>query len=96
MLRSPELMYETTAALVEFAAGRVPVTVKMRTGFEDSSLFQENLIAVQAAGAAFVTVHGRTRVQGYDGRADWALIARAKEVISIPVVRVLPPVSLPD
>ena len=54
--------------------------------FEDTSLFEENLLAVQEAGAAFVTVHPRTKKQTYDGWADWSLIARAAQLLTIPVV----------
>jgi hypothetical protein len=86
LLRSPDLVHETTAALVKMVEGRVPVTVKMRSGFEDTTLFDDNLLAIQSAGASCVTVHPRTRNQGYDGRADWSLVMRAKKLLSIPVV----------
>jgi tRNA-dihydrouridine synthase C len=66
--------------------GRVPVTVKMRSGFENTSLFDDNLLAIQSAGASCVTVHPRTRNQGYHGRADWSLVMRAEKLLSIPVV----------
>lgn len=86
LLREPETVHRIVSRLVALAAGRVPVTVKMRSGFEDTALFEDNLLAVQAAGATFVTIHPRTRNQGYNGRADWSLIARAKDVLSIPVI----------
>jgi hypothetical protein len=59
----------------------------MRSGFTDTGLFRENLLAIQEAGAAFLTVHPRTKQQAYSGRADWSLIALAKDLLSIPVVR---------
>ena len=62
------------------------VSVKMRSGFEDTGLFRANLAAIEAAGASFVTIHPRTKVQGYKGRADWSLIRTAKETLTIPVV----------
>jgi tRNA-dihydrouridine synthase len=62
------------------------VSVKMRTGYADTSLFHDNLAAAQAAGAAFVTLHGRTKIQGYSGRADWNMIAKARGALTLPLV----------
>jgi tRNA-dihydrouridine synthase C len=60
--------------------------MKLRTGYDDSSLLRENLCAAQEAGAAFVSLHARTRAQGYSGRANWQDIAFAKDVLDIPVI----------
>lgn len=87
LLLNPEQMYQIVATLVRIVDGRVPVTVKMRTGFNDTALFSDNLLAIQSAGAAAVAVHPRTRRQGYTGRADWACTAHARRVLDIPVVR---------
>ena len=65
---------------------RVPVSVKMRSGFDDTSLFVDNLLAAQEAGASFVTIHPRTKREGYKPEADWSLIAKARDVLHIPVV----------
>ncbi|WIA38597.1 hypothetical protein OEZ86_001907 [Tetradesmus obliquus] len=86
LLRDPQQMHAVVASLVAAVGASAAVSVKMRSGFTDTSLFRENLLAVQEAGAHFVTVHPRTKSQSYNGRADWALIAEAKQLLSIPVI----------
>ncbi len=63
LLRTPEVLHACVRAMVESSAGRAPVSVKMRSGFNDTSLFEENLLAAQEAGASFVTIHPRTKMQ---------------------------------
>ncbi|MEJ6785546.1 tRNA dihydrouridine synthase DusB [Aminobacter sp. Piv2-1] len=65
----------------------VPVTVKMRLGWDDDALNAPELARrAEQAGVRMVTVHGRTRCQFYQGRADWRAIAQVKQAVSIPVV----------
>ena len=64
----------------------VPVTVKMRSGFDDISLFKENLQAAESSGIKFLTLHPRTKVEGYGPPAKWELIAQAKSIVKIPVI----------
>ena len=73
------------AAMVK--AVKIPVTVKMRAGWNESQVNAPELARmVEAAGASAVAVHGRTAAQAYHGLADWALIARVAESVKIPVV----------
>lgn len=84
LLRDPD----HAARLIEstVAAVRVPVTLKMRLGWDEHSIVAPELARrAEEAGVAMVTVHGRTRAQFYDGRADWNAIARVKEAVTIPV-----------
>ena len=68
-------------------AVRLPVTLKMRTGWDDASRNAPELARIaEESGIRMVAVHGRTRCQFYEGRADWGFIRRIKEAIRIPVV----------
>jgi tRNA-dihydrouridine synthase B len=69
------------------AASQIPVTLKMRLGWDETSMNAPELAQrAENAGIRMVTVHGRTRCQFYKGRADWTAIRRVKERIRIPVV----------
>jgi nifR3 family TIM-barrel protein len=76
-------------SLIEAVVGavEVPVTVKMRLGWDENALNAPALARrAEEAGVKMVTVHGRTRCQFYQGKADWGAIARIKDAVSIPVV----------
>ena len=85
LLKKPDVLYDVVKAMVK-EAGK-PVTVKMRMGFErGSDTAVETAKAAEAAGASAVTVHGRTREQYYEGKADWSAIAKVKANVRIPVI----------
>jgi tRNA-dihydrouridine synthase B len=85
LMREPHHAARIVGAMVE--AVRIPVTVKMRAGWDDRARNAPELAkAVQDAGAAAVAVHGRTAEQSYKGEADWELVARVANDLSIPVL----------
>jgi tRNA-dihydrouridine synthase B len=84
-MREPELALSLIAATV--SAVKVPVTVKMRLGWDEQSINAPELAhAAEDLGVQMITVHGRTRMQIYQGRANWDLISGVRDRISIPLV----------
>lgn len=84
LLKDPNLVYENAKAVVK--AVSIPVSVKMRSGYQDTSLFKENLLAAQESGISYITLHPRTKEDGYKIPANWALIAEAKSLLKIKIV----------
>jgi len=85
LMRQPERLYAILRAVKREVS--IPVTLKMRSGWDEGSVNAADVAEVaQMAGLAMVTIHGRTRVQLYQGRADWSVIPSVRRRVTIPVV----------
>ena len=85
LLKDPDKVYEIVKAVVDNVS--VPVTVKIRSGWDDKHINAVEIAKViEQAGASAIAVHPRTRAQGYSGHANWDIIKQVKESVSIPVI----------
>jgi len=85
LLKNPDKVYEIVKAVVD--AVNIPVTVKIRSGWDEKSINAVSIAKVcESAGASAITVHPRTRNQGYSGFANWDIIRQVKENVTIPVI----------
>lgn len=84
LMKNPQLAHDILAAMVKTV--KIPVTVKFRAGWDDANRNAVEVArAVEAAGVSAVAVHGRTRQQFYEGKADWSIIADVKQAVKVPV-----------
>jgi len=86
ILREPRRVHDITAAVRAAVPDSTPVTVKIRLGFEDQSTFLDVVRGVAEAGATELTIHARTKKQGYRAPAYWEEIARARSTVSLPII----------
>ena len=84
-LLDPNKIYEMVSAVVD--AVDKPVSVKMRIGWDDEHVFAvENALAAERAGVSAIAMHGRTRMQMYEGKANWDVLAEVKKHINVPFI----------
>jgi tRNA-dihydrouridine synthase C len=86
LLDEPELVHAIVAAVRRAVPAGMPVSAKMRLGHRDAGRMLDNALAIAAAGASELVVHGRTKVDGYRPPAYWDRIGRIREAVDIPVV----------
>jgi tRNA-dihydrouridine synthase C len=86
LLKIPSRVFDVTRAVRAAVPEHLPVSAKVRLGFSDKEFHLDIAKAAEDAGAAWLTVHARTRDEGYRPPAHWEFIARMREAISIPVI----------
>ncbi|BEH14911.1 tRNA dihydrouridine synthase [Marinobacter shengliensis] len=86
LMREPELMYEITAAVRKAVPANIPVTAKMRLGYDDRSMGVACGQALEAAGASEIVIHARSKVDGYKPPAYWEEIAKVREAVQSHVI----------
>ncbi len=86
LLKETQTLYDIVKAVRDAVPAEIPVSAKIRLGFEDKSLAIENAIAITEAGASELVVHARTKTEGYKPPAYWDWIAEIKQHTDIPLV----------
>ncbi|MFH0857326.1 MAG: tRNA dihydrouridine synthase DusB [Candidatus Magasanikbacteria bacterium] len=85
LMKDPVLAGEIVRA-VKKVVGDIPLSVKTRLGWSDPDAYKTFLPMLEEAGVDLITLHGRTKTQGYSGEADWNRIAEAKKILTIPLI----------
>lgn len=86
LLKEPDRVHEITRAVRKAVPAHIPVSAKIRLGYENTDLALDNALAVQGAGASYITVHARTKADGYKHPARWEWLARIDAALTIPVI----------
>jgi tRNA-dihydrouridine synthase C len=86
LLQFPDRIFKIVEEVRKSVPAKCPVSVKMRLGFHDKALYLDNSLAAQSAGASWLTVHARTRDEGYKPPAHWNYLAELKQILKIPLV----------
>ncbi len=86
LLKEPEQVARIVSAVRTAVPDSIPISAKMRLGYEDTHLALDNSRAISESGAARLTIHARTKQQGYRPPAHWEWIALIREVVTIPLV----------
>lgn len=85
LLKEPDRVFYIVKTLRDALPEHIPLTAKMRLGFEDKTLALENARAINEGGACGLTVHARTKVEGYEPPAHWAWVRKIADAVDIPV-----------
>ncbi|MEH8019962.1 tRNA dihydrouridine(16) synthase DusC [Rheinheimera metallidurans] len=86
LLKETEQLYQIVKAVRDAVPAQFPVSAKIRLGYDDTSLTLDNASAIAAAGASMLTVHARTKSDGYRPPAYWPWIAKIKQQVAIPLI----------
>ncbi len=86
LLKEPQRVQTITQTVRAAVPKHIPVSVKIRLGYEDTEFALDNALAVQQAGAGWVTVHARTKVDGYTAPARWQWLTKIRDQLEIPVI----------
>jgi tRNA-dihydrouridine synthase C len=86
LLQFPDEIHNLLSHMRKALPDNVPLTAKMRLGYEDKSLAIENAQAIESAGVQHLCIHARTKTEGYKPPAHWHYIARIKEQVSLPII----------
>ena len=86
LLKYPDQINQIVSSVRQSVPKKIPVTAKMRLGFDDQSLAHDNALAIQSGGADWVTIHARTKKDAYRPPAYWDALAPISELLTIPVI----------
>lgn len=86
LLQTPQVLHDIVAEVRQAVPAKLPVTAKIRLGFEDTSMAYENVAALDRAGVSEITIHARTKTDGYKPPAYWDWIAKLKSTTQVPII----------